>query len=148
MTPLQWERMVLQCKDGVMKRWFNATTSVCDRTIMILNIMAQWHIYAIVQWSNDALMQRQNNAMTCWQCTGGLVVVVVQSVAAFALHAEGWVFELRRPILVTAPLSNAWQHVWMLRVLRDGHINRCPFDSRCSALKNPYCSMAMSAVYR
>lgn len=56
-------------------------------------------------------MQRQNNAMTCWQCTGGLVVVVVQSVAAFASHAEGWVFELRRPILVTAPLSNAWQHV-------------------------------------
>ena len=57
---------------------------------------------------------------------------LAQSVRAFSLHAEGWVFELGRDIpkslhvnkIVAIPLLNARQQVWVSRVLADDHYER------------------------
>ena len=52
---------------------------------------------------------------------------MAQSVRAFVLHAEGWVFESqpRQTLVVktgmTVPLPNARQQVWVSRVLGDDH---------------------------
>lgn len=49
-----------------------------------------------MQLYNDPMARGYNGTIIQWhvgavarQCTGGLVAMVVQSVAAFALHAEG-----------------------------------------------------------
>ena len=48
--------------------------------------------------------------------------------------------------VVTAPMLNARQYMWVSRVLGDNHYKRVP--SRCGTLKNPQCSMAMTAEHR
>ena len=52
--------------------------------------------------------------------------------------------------VVTAPLPNIQQQVWVRRVLGDKHYmyTDALCHNRCGILKNTYCSMAMSAEYR
>ena len=55
----------------------------------------------------------------------------------------------RKKQVVTAQLPNARHLVTVSRVLEDDHYKRTPLasQSRCGTLKNPHCSMAMSAKH-
>ena len=77
---------------------------------------------------------------------------MVQSVRAFASHAEGWVLNPSRDRpksykqVVTAPLLNARQQERVTQVLGDDpYKTDVPvYHSRCGSLKNPHRSTAMS----
>ena len=66
---------------------------------------------------------------------------MAQSVRALALHAEGWVFESRYKFktlkqIVTAPLPNTRQQLWVSRVLGDVNpVNVFPCHRKCGTLK-------------
>lgn len=66
---------------------------------------------------------------------------------AFASHAEdlGSIPGCDGPKsfkqIVTAQLSNAWQQVLVLRVLRDDHVNSVTVDVATGKLKNPHSSI-------
>ena len=80
-----------------------------------------------------------------------------QSVRVFALHLEwsGFESQPRQTLVVqvvTAPLPNIQQQVWMRRVLGDEHYmyTDALCHNRCGTLKNPqdHCSLATSAKCR
>ena len=79
---------------------------------------------------------------------------VVQSVRAFALHPKDWVFESQpRQNQVVKTSSNSYTAKRSSIVLSVTGSRRwplwtnAPFHSRFSTLKNPHCSMAMSAKH-